>query len=253
MIVERERACDEAVIQSGRDRQTYAEGILLVCRRYIEPPPCSAAVSGGSLRKRIEEIMTRPLLPRLSAVKKSVLATITLVPIVGSLAIGAATGTAAAGAVEPGTMEMKHYASSEWHFELDVPKRWVVMPPNAANSPNEVIRFLSREDGNHNLIVFRSPFDPKQPLENVVAAIQQVLVKAGFSDFRTGETTMGSRRVLTLDYSRLAPDGVTMWYCRQYVIVNDTLGYILGFGTTNRDKMFGVYDGIARTFVFEDR
>src|SRR3977135_4480344 len=32
MIVERERACDEAVIQSGSNRRVYAEGILKVCQ-----------------------------------------------------------------------------------------------------------------------------------------------------------------------------------------------------------------------------
>jgi bla regulator protein blaR1 len=66
LIVERERACDEAVIQSGSDRHVYAEGILKVCQRYVAPPMCSAGVFGGTLRKRIEEIMTNPVLGRSS-------------------------------------------------------------------------------------------------------------------------------------------------------------------------------------------
>ena len=35
MLDERERACDEAVVQSGNDARVYAEGILKVCRSYL--------------------------------------------------------------------------------------------------------------------------------------------------------------------------------------------------------------------------
>ncbi len=40
LIEERERACDESVLQSGGDRHAYAEGILKICQRYVEPPVC---------------------------------------------------------------------------------------------------------------------------------------------------------------------------------------------------------------------
>ena len=47
---------------------------------------------------------------------------------------------------------MKHYASSEWNFALDIPKRWNSRPPASSNSPYELIRFALREDGTHVLI-----------------------------------------------------------------------------------------------------
>src|SRR5215469_7129820 len=75
MLLERERACDEKVIETGSDRQTYAEGILKVCRSYVEAPlPCVAGVSGGSLRKRIEDIMTNQVVAKLHVAKRGVLA-----------------------------------------------------------------------------------------------------------------------------------------------------------------------------------
>jgi beta-lactamase regulating signal transducer with metallopeptidase domain len=252
LVVERERACDEAVIEGGRDRHTYAEGILMVCRYYFEPPPCSAAVSGGSLRNRIEEIMSAPLSDRLSLVKKCALGVVTLLFVAGPLAVGLSSGSAAAQAGSA-AFETKHYRNSEWGFELDVPKSWVVMPPVPTNSANEVIRFASREGGLHNLIVFRTPFDPKQGVETAVRGTRDGLTKAGFSNFVTGETTIGSRRVLTLDFSRLAPDGATLWSCRHYFVVDGNLGYILGFGTTDREKMFARYERVAKSFSFENR
>jgi len=42
--------------------------------------------------------------------------------------------------------EKKHYQSSEWHFALDIPRRWHAMPPLCTNSPNEVMRFASKND-----------------------------------------------------------------------------------------------------------
>lgn len=58
--------------------------------------------------------------------------------------------------------EMKRYESAEWNFALDIPKGWHSFPPVASNSPLEVIRFASKEDGTHLVIIFRGPRDPKQ-------------------------------------------------------------------------------------------
>jgi uncharacterized protein (TIGR03435 family) len=58
LIDERERACDEEVLGMGSDPQVYAEGILTVCKFYVESRlPCVAGVAGSDLRKRIEGIM----------------------------------------------------------------------------------------------------------------------------------------------------------------------------------------------------
>ena len=59
---------------------------------------------------------------------------------------------------------MKHYKSSEWKFALDISKRWDSFPPVPTNSPYEVIRFASREDGTYLLIIFREPRNPKQAI-----------------------------------------------------------------------------------------
>jgi bla regulator protein BlaR1 len=64
LMDERERACDEEVLQLGSNPQAYAEGILKVCEFYLESRvSCAAGVTGSNLKERIENIMIhrRPL------------------------------------------------------------------------------------------------------------------------------------------------------------------------------------------------
>ncbi len=58
LIEERERACDEAVLQAGSAANVYAESIVSVCRLYIESPLiCTSGVTGSDLNKRITRIL----------------------------------------------------------------------------------------------------------------------------------------------------------------------------------------------------
>jgi uncharacterized protein (TIGR03435 family) len=58
LLEERERACDEAVLQSGYDADLYAESILNVCKFYVESPlACVSGVTGSDLKRRIVRIM----------------------------------------------------------------------------------------------------------------------------------------------------------------------------------------------------
>jgi beta-lactamase regulating signal transducer with metallopeptidase domain len=59
LVAERERACDEAVLAAGNDAEVYAESILKVCRFFRHSAlACTAGVSGGDLKRRVEEIMS---------------------------------------------------------------------------------------------------------------------------------------------------------------------------------------------------
>lgn len=59
MLEERERACDEAVIENGHDAQQYAEGILAVCRHCHELQHAGGTASAiaGDLTERIRAII----------------------------------------------------------------------------------------------------------------------------------------------------------------------------------------------------
>ena len=67
LVEERERACDEEVLRLGSDPQVYAESILKVCEFYLASPvACTAGVTGGDLKKRIEGIMTARVVHKLN-------------------------------------------------------------------------------------------------------------------------------------------------------------------------------------------
>ncbi|HZQ41319.1 MAG TPA: M56 family metallopeptidase [Rhizomicrobium sp.] len=86
LMSERERACDEAVLAAGNDPRVFAEGILNVCRFYIQPPQaCASALSGADLRMRIETILANRATRRLGPGQKlglSVMAALSLLLLV---------------------------------------------------------------------------------------------------------------------------------------------------------------------------
>ena len=89
MVEERERACDEEVIRQGNDQQVYAEGILNVCKFYIESPlTCISGVTGSNLKRRIEEIMTHRISRQLSFGTKLLLAVAGFAAVAAPIVIG---------------------------------------------------------------------------------------------------------------------------------------------------------------------
>ncbi|MBY0505848.1 MAG: TIGR03435 family protein [Bryobacteraceae bacterium] len=91
LVEEREQACDEAVLADGSRAQVYAQGIVNVCKFYVESPlTCAAGVSGANLRKRIEMIMSernplRLTMARLSLLAVAGLAALSLPVLIGIL------------------------------------------------------------------------------------------------------------------------------------------------------------------------
>jgi len=75
LLEERERACDEEVLSLGGEPRVYAEGIVAVCKLYVESPlACVSGVTGSNLKKRIEGIMANRILLQLNFAKKAALA-----------------------------------------------------------------------------------------------------------------------------------------------------------------------------------
>ena len=79
---ERERACDEEVLESGSDRHVYAESILKICEFCVESPlDCVSGVTGADLKKRILRIMTESVACRLGFPRKLLLGAFALVAV----------------------------------------------------------------------------------------------------------------------------------------------------------------------------
>ena len=74
LVEERERACDEEVLQQGSNRHAYAESISKVCEFCVAAPlACVSGVTGADLKKRMVHIMTDQVARKLGPSKKLVL------------------------------------------------------------------------------------------------------------------------------------------------------------------------------------
>ena len=89
LMEERERACDEDVLQTGGDPLAYAEGILKICELYLASPlACVAGVTGANLKRRIQAILSGRNAADLTFAKKVFLAAAGLAALATPLVIG---------------------------------------------------------------------------------------------------------------------------------------------------------------------
>ena len=89
LIEERERACDEAVIEMGNGRRTYAESILKVCEFCLSSPlTCVSGITGSDLKKRMVQIMTDRIVRKLDVTRKLLLWTAASLALVFPIVYG---------------------------------------------------------------------------------------------------------------------------------------------------------------------
>ncbi|MGB7266478.1 MAG: M56 family metallopeptidase [Terracidiphilus sp.] len=134
LVEERERACDEGVVEAGGEAEVYAEGILNVRTFYVESPvACVAGVTGADLKKRIVRIMTEQGARKLSSSRRLLLAMTGALALTVPLMLGlvrAQNGSAnSAGLAEAphGTMKLpkfdvvsiKPYGPSQMMIRID--------------------------------------------------------------------------------------------------------------------------------------
>ncbi|HEY1305268.1 MAG TPA: M56 family metallopeptidase [Vicinamibacterales bacterium] len=104
LLVERERACDEAVVADGRDPGTYARAIVNTCAMCTACPVAFVAgVTGSDLRRRIETILKNDRRVPMNAwtnAAVSVVAALVIVVPVGSGILRAAPRVTAQVAIE---------------------------------------------------------------------------------------------------------------------------------------------------------
>jgi bla regulator protein blaR1 len=129
LVEERERACDEEVLRTGGEPLVYAEGILNVCRFYVEGPSfCASGISGADLKKRIARIMTRDFAGNLSLTRKLLLGTVGTAALAGPLAFGVLSA--------PRTRAQSQNAAAAWpSFEV------ASIKPDRSGTENRYFRF----------------------------------------------------------------------------------------------------------------
>jgi len=142
LLLERERACDDEVIRSGSDPAVYAQGILNICKFYVESPlSCVPGVSGSDLRKRIEEIMEQRVAHDLTFLKRILLATAVVAAIAGPILFGLVHAHAQAPSSFTGmaTSAKKSFDVALIKENISVSDGWLLGKPNRGS---ETIRNL---------------------------------------------------------------------------------------------------------------
>jgi len=141
LVEERERACDEEVLRLGNEAHVYAEGILNVCKFYVESPlVCVSGVTGADLKRRVRDILDGSAALHLSRAKKIALV------IAGAAAIGAPV---IVGVMNAPYIKAQSAAASRPQFEVasvklhvgEATDRNTLVPPTALPGGRFVSKF----------------------------------------------------------------------------------------------------------------
>jgi bla regulator protein BlaR1 len=136
LVEERELACDEEVLDSGGERQVYAESILKVCEFCVGSPlACVAGVTGADLKKRIVNIMTKSVVRKLDFGRKLLLSVAGLVALALPVGFGVLHAT-------PGRAESVA-ASAVSQYSYKVTK----FAPSKPSSKMQMIKMLFTPEG----------------------------------------------------------------------------------------------------------
>lgn len=117
LVEERERACDEAVLAHGNEPQIYAEGILNVCKSYLESPlHCVSGVTGSDLKKRIRAILADRVAGDLNLARRVTLAIAATVALAAPIFVGM---------IGAPSIRAQSQAAGRLSFEVASVKEWV--------------------------------------------------------------------------------------------------------------------------------
>ncbi len=131
LLIERERACDDAVLASGHEPLVYSEGILKVCRHYIGASvACSAGVSGGEfIYRRVQHIMRGQKPIPLAFAKRLLIVSAAIATLSAPIAFGLFSAPVASARAAPDAAAMAPNAVERRLYEETRPQKEVAFDP----------------------------------------------------------------------------------------------------------------------------
>ena len=119
LVATREQACDEHVVAETAEPVAYAEGIVTVCRRYVETPHMAVAgVGGADIKARIDAILANRIGLRLTLSRRLALAIAAVVTLAIPIVTGAIDAAAFAAGQLPGVTSGGPQVDPERRFEV---------------------------------------------------------------------------------------------------------------------------------------
>ena len=135
MLEERERACDERVLDNGHDGAEYAAGILEVCRHCRAGAFVSAAATSGDLTRRVRYILGNARPRSLGIIKALAL----LFATVGITAAPLFAGAVVEGAHRQELFAVNLRALGSAEFSIGPAMSGAASPQRVIAAPNEVV------------------------------------------------------------------------------------------------------------------
>ncbi|HLK63541.1 MAG TPA: M56 family metallopeptidase [Bryobacteraceae bacterium] len=136
MVEERELACDEEVLRMGCEPADYVQGILKVCRFYMESPlPCISGVTGADVKKRLRAILAGCIAHELSGAKKMTLVSIGVATLAAPVLVGLLTPGIAAQDAPAATPKFEVVSIKPCQYQQEVGGMY---PPRINSSPGRL-------------------------------------------------------------------------------------------------------------------
>lgn len=181
LVEERERACDEGVVEMGGCAETYAESLLKACRFCVESPlMCVAGITGADLCKRIRSIMTLRL-EKLGLMRKALLVLLMVAAVTGPVVFG--NRYAEVMAQQTATEDWQKAAGGKMEFEVasvrlnpgrSEPSNFRLSPDDAYTNTGGMLN----ADADHYVIHARAA--EKNPTKDQMRLMMQSLLKERF-------------------------------------------------------------------------
>ncbi len=125
LVDERERACDEEVLELGSERHVYAQSILKVCEFCVGSPlTCVSGVTGADLKKRMVHIMSEQVVRKLDFSRRLLLTAAGLLAIAAPIAFGLFNATPSRAQSQESAAMRDGFVRVSHHQTRRNPRRW---------------------------------------------------------------------------------------------------------------------------------
>jgi len=143
LVDERERACDEEVVELGSERRVYAESILKVCEFCVGSPlACVSGVTGADLKKRMVHIMSEHVARKLNFKKKLLLTVAGAIAIAAPIVVGLVNATPSRAA-----QSQSENVTAAFDKVSIKPSAESAPMPTYAGTKNHIVRMMFGSDG----------------------------------------------------------------------------------------------------------
>jgi uncharacterized protein (TIGR03435 family) len=207
---ERERACDEEVLQLGKSAQVYAESILKTCEFCVGSPlACVSGVTGADLKARIVRIMTEAdrAVRQLDYARKVLLIVAAIVGLASPIFFGLAHITEVRAQATPGNTHPSQGIAGTWQGTL-----------HAGRDLRIVVKLSKADDGGYKAVFYSIDQGgdgipaAKTTLDGTAVAIAMTAIGGSYEaklspdgNTMTGNWTQGPNPI-PLVLTRTAPD-----------------------------------------------